>query len=64
MKNKIIILGITSDIGKELAKMFYEEDYEIIGTYNSSKNLGLLPKKNIKLLKIDMDNIHAKDILK
>ncbi len=64
MKNKIIILGITSDIGKEFAKMFYEEDYEIIGTYNSSKNLGLLPKKNIKLLKIDMDNIRTKDILK
>jgi short-subunit dehydrogenase len=64
MKNKIIILGITSDIGKELAKMFYEDNYEVVGTYNSSKNLGLLTKKNIKLLKIDMNNINNKDIIK
>ena len=63
MRNKIIIIGITSDIGRDLADKFYKENYKIVGTYNSSKNLKLLPKNKYNLLKIDMKNIKKKDIL-
>ena len=64
MRNKIIIIGITSDIGRDLADKFYKENYKIVGTYKSSKNLKLLPKNKYNLLKIDMKNISKKDILK
>jgi len=37
MRNKIIIAGITSDIGKKLASRFYEDGYDVVGTYNSEK---------------------------
>ena len=47
MKRKIIILGISSDIGKKLALQFYKKGFEVIGTYNSKKNI---KKKNIKII--------------
>ena len=64
MRNKIIITGITSDIGKKLASRFYEDGYEIVGTYNSEKNLKLLPMNKYKLLKINMLKINKRDVLK
>ena len=63
MRNKIIIVGITSDIGKELASNFYQDGYDVVGTYNSEKNLKFLPVNKYKLLKINMLKINNRDIL-
>lgn len=57
MRNKIIILGISSDIGNYLAKEFVNEDFDVVGTYNNANNVKKLSKKNIKLIKININNL-------
>lgn len=37
IKKSVFIIGISSDIGKATAKVFAQNGYDIIGTYNNSK---------------------------
>ena len=67
MKKKIIIIGISSDIGKALALKFYDDGYEIIGTYRTKKNINLLPKNKFKLIKFDIhgaNRVSLKNLMK
>ena len=56
MKRKIVILGISSGIGKSLALQFYKKGFEVIGTYNS-KNLNKVEYQNYNLININALNL-------
>ena len=64
MRNKIIILGISSDIGKFLANEFVKEGFDVIGTYNNPKHIKNISKKNIKLIRININKLSTKSITK
>lgn len=61
MKNKVVIIGISSDIGQFLADKFFKENYEIVGTYNSKKSLKFISK--YKVIKLDMKKIKKNDVV-
>lgn len=62
MRNKIIILGISSDIGKFLAKQFVKNGYDVVGTFNNPNNIKNISNKNIKLIKLNINNLSNKKI--
>ena len=62
MKRKIIILGISSDIGKKLALQFYKKGFEVIGTYNSKKNIKKKEYQNYNLVNINALNLSKKGL--
>jgi short-subunit dehydrogenase len=64
MKNKIIILGISSDIGKFLAKEFAQEGCDVVGTFNNVNNIKDIISGNIKLIQININNLSKKKIIK
>lgn len=51
----VIIFGISSGIGREIAKSISKLE-KVYGTYNSSNNLGDLELENILLTKVDLNN--------
>ncbi len=55
-KNKVVvILSISSDIGRELARKYSEDGYLVIGTYRSKRSLSELKKiKNCRLYQCDL----------
>lgn len=62
MKRKIVILGISSGIGKSLALQFYKKGFEVIGTYNSKKNLNKVEYQNYNLININALNLKKKGL--
>ena len=61
MGNKtVLILGSSSDIGVQTARMFLEKKWKLIGHYNKSKKkMVYLQKKygtQIKLFQLDLSN--------
>ena len=57
MKKKILILGSFGHIGYSLSKNLATKNYEVIATYNKSKNkkiLSLLKKVKVKFIKCDL----------
>ncbi|MDB3938909.1 NAD-dependent epimerase/dehydratase family protein [Candidatus Pelagibacter sp.] len=57
MKKKILILGSFGHIGYSLSKHLREKNYEVIATYNKSKEKkknSLFKKENIRLIKCDL----------
>ncbi len=62
MKHNIIIVGIGSDIGYELAKRYSKLKYDIIGTYKSQQDSDKLSKiNNCQYYNCDINN--TKDIV-
>ena len=62
MKKKIVILGISSDIGRNLALKFFEKEYEIVGTYNSKGKIKKKEFKNYSLVKINASKISKQNL--
>ncbi len=58
MKNKILILGITSFAGYTFAKYMLKKKFFVIGTFNSNKSIldDIENFKNLKLYKINLEN--------
>ncbi len=55
---KILILGASSDIGRELTKYFLVRNYKVVAHLNkNSKDLNKLNNKNLKLFKFDLIKI-------
>ena len=51
-KKTVVIIGITSDIGRELAKRYSKEGYTIRGTYRTKPMVKL---KNVNYFGLDLD---------
>ena len=48
MNNKtVLILGCSSDIGVQTARIFLEKKWKVIGHYNKSKKKWFIYKKNM-----------------
>ena len=54
---KILILGASSDIGRELTKYFLVRNYKVVAHLNKRKDLNKLNNKNLKLFKFDLIKI-------
>jgi|SRR3972149_3068911 len=59
LSNKtVFILGISSDIGYELSRLYYQEGYNVIGTYRSKNSfLDALHETNIDLIQCDINDL-------
>ena len=63
MKNNILILGASSDIGIQLVKKCIENGYFVYAHYNSSQSeLSKFSKKNVFKLKSNFRNLNDKKI--
>ncbi len=63
MKNNILILGASSDIGIQLVKKCVENGYFVYAHYNSSQSeLSKFSKKNVFKLKSNFRNLNDKKI--
>jgi short-subunit dehydrogenase len=53
---KVVILGVSADIGFNIAKLYLQDGFEVFATYrNTNKNVtDLLKEKNICILKCDL----------
>lgn len=59
MKKKILVLGSLGHIGFSLSKYLANRNYQVIATYNNSKNkklFALLKKANVSLIKCNLKN--------
>ena len=54
MKNKILILGGSSDIGIEVIKKLSKKNYKISAHYSKNKK-SLINFKGLKLIKLDFN---------
>ncbi len=53
----ILLLSVTSDIGKELAKNYFRDGYQIIGTYRKAKDLQTIKYfQNYHLFQCDIND--------
>ena len=58
-KNKIVILGASSDIGIELTKKFLDQGHSVLAHCNKNhKNLLKLKNKNLKIFSFDLSKIN------
>ena len=62
MKKKVVILGASSDIGVETAKIFLKNNWEVVAHYHTNFNklyeLKKDKKNKINLIKIDFKNLN------
>ena len=60
MKNKILILGGSSDIGIEVIKKLYKKNYKISAHYSKNKK-SLIKFKSLNLIKLDFNKVNEKN---
>lgn len=62
MKKRVLITGVSKNIGKSICKKFVDEGYEVIGTYKSffdeeeKQKIFINEFKNVTLFKVDLSN--------
>ena len=60
MKKRVLITGVSKNIGKSICKRFIDEGYEVIGTYKSffdeeeKRKIFINEFKNVTLFKVDL----------
>ena len=60
MKKRVLILGASSDIGKELVKLYLKNNYSVIAHYNKNiKNLKKINSNNLSFFKFDLKKIDS-----
>ena len=52
-KKKVLVIGISSYIGKNIADFLFSKNFEIIGSFNKNKPFS---NQNFKLIKLDLTN--------
>ena len=63
MKNKILILGGSSDIGIEVIKKLSKKNYKISAHYSKNKK-SLINFKGLKLINLDINKVNEKNCYK
>jgi NAD(P)-dependent dehydrogenase (short-subunit alcohol dehydrogenase family) len=58
MKKKIIILGANADIGFNIASMYADDGFEVVGTYRkeNENSISLRKRSNVSLFQLDVFN--------
>lgn len=62
MNKRVLITGVSKNIGKSICKRFIDEGYEVIGTYKSfldeeeKRKIFINEFKNVTLFKVDLSN--------
>lgn len=62
MNKRVLITGVSKNIGKSICKRFVDEGYEVFGTYKSfldkeeNRKIFLNEFKNVTLFKVDLSN--------
>ena len=58
MKRNVFISGASSDLGKEIAKVFASHDYDLILTYNTNKESLEKLEQELKEYNVQVDSYH------
>ena len=58
MKRNVFISGASSDLGKEIAKVFASHDYDLVLTYNTNKESLEKLEKELKEYNVQVDSYH------